>query len=100
MISTRNSVVSRDFATNHTDESLLEALKRQAKAQGKTSSEVIRDILQEVLTEQPLVTKTGHFRGRLKFPQKPGVAWRQQIRNRNWRSCSIGCWIPDHWLLI
>jgi len=72
--------------TNHTDESLVEALKRRAKAQGKTVSEVVREILQEALTEQPLATKTGHLRGRLKLPQKSDDPWRQQIRNRNWRS--------------
>lgn len=72
--------------TNHTDESLLEVLKRRAKAQGKTISEVVREILQEALTERPLATKTGHLRGGLKLPQKPGDPWRQQIHNRNWRS--------------
>ena len=76
----------RTTLTIRTDESLRNALARRAEAQGKTVSEIVREILEEALVERPLSAKTGHLRGGLKLPRKHSDRWRQQIRDRNWRS--------------
>ncbi len=76
----------RTTLTIRTDESLRKALARRAEAQGKTVSEIVREILEEALVERPLSAKTGHLRGGLKLRRKQSDRWRQQIRDRNWRS--------------
>ena len=76
----------RTTLTLRTDESLRKALARRAEAQGKTVSEIVREILEEALVERPLSAKIGHLRGGLKLPRKYSDRWRQQIRDRNWRS--------------
>jgi predicted transcriptional regulator len=68
------------------DEQLLDALRKRASAQGKTVSEVVREILEEKLVERPLATRAGHLRGRLDSDSAASDPWRQQLRERNWRS--------------
>jgi plasmid stability protein len=72
--------------TLRTDEALREALRQRAKAQGKSVSEVIREILENALAERPLAARAGHLKGKLQLPSSLDDPWRQQLRERNWRS--------------
>jgi plasmid stability protein len=71
--------------TIRTDEALREALAKRASAQGKTVSEVAREILRSALEERALEERTSHLKGRLRLGQKQTEAWRQSLRQRNWR---------------
>ena len=71
--------------TIRTDEALREALAKRASAQGKTVSEVAREILRSALEERALVERTGHLKGRLRLEKNQTEAWRQSLRQRNWR---------------
>lgn len=71
--------------TVRTDAELREALDRRAEAEGKTVSEVVREILERAVAERPLAQRIGHLRGRLRL-DSTGAAWRERLRERNWRS--------------
>jgi plasmid stability protein len=71
--------------TIRTDEALREALAKRASAQGKTVSEVAREILRSALEERALEERTSHLRGRLRLEKNQTEAWRQSLRERNWR---------------
>ena len=71
--------------TIRTDEDLRDALEERARAQGTTVSEVARTILRDALEARPLGERTGHLRGRLRLDREPTGAWRDRIRERNWR---------------
>jgi len=71
--------------TVRTDEELRQRLEDRAAAQGKTLSEVVREILRDAFEERRLETRTGHLRGRLDLPRKYSEAWRETLRERNWR---------------
>lgn len=74
--------------TVRTDESLRRRLEERAQAEGRTVSELVRDILREALEEgdRPLETRIGHLRGRLELRRSESEAWRNALRERNWRS--------------
>jgi len=72
--------------TIRTDDALHDALARRAKDQNKTVSAVVREILGQALIERPLAARIGHLRGGMKLPQQSSEPWRQQLRERNWRS--------------
>lgn len=72
--------------TVRTDEALREALASRAAASGKTISQLVREILENALSEQPVTTRAGHLKGKLKLPSKSGDEWRRQLQERNWRS--------------
>ncbi len=71
--------------TVRTDEALRRALRRRARALGKTTSALVREILEEALSEQSIGARAGHLKGRLDLPPDEDP-WRQQLRERNWRS--------------
>lgn len=75
----------RTTVTIRTDRGLRTALEDRARAQRKTVSEVAREILRAALEERPMESKTGHLRGRLALPSEHAEAWRQALRERNWR---------------
>ena len=72
--------------TIRTDESLRVALIERAEAQGKTLSEVVREILESALIDRPLEDRVGHLKGRLRTPSTSQEAWKERLRERNWRS--------------
>jgi plasmid stability protein len=76
----------RKTLTIRTDKDLRDALEERARANGSTVSAVARDILREALTEHPMSRRTGHLRGQLHLNRNAGGAWRDRIRERNWRS--------------
>jgi len=67
-------------------EALRDALDQRATASGKTVSRVVREILEEALTAGAFRERAGHLRGRLTLPRKASDAWRERLRQRNWRS--------------
>lgn len=71
--------------TVRTDEELRKRLEDRAAAQGKTVSEVVREILRDAVADHPLEIRTGHLRGRLELPRTDSGAWRETLRERNWR---------------
>lgn len=76
----------RTTLTIRTDEALREALAERARARGKTVSQIVREILEDALEERPLASRVGHLKGRLELPSRADDPWREQIRERNWRS--------------
>jgi len=72
--------------TVRTDETLRQALRRRAAAQGKTISTLVREILEDALAERSFAARAGHLKGRLDLPPADEDPWRQQLRERNWRS--------------
>jgi plasmid stability protein len=72
--------------TVRTDEALIEALRQRAESQGKTVSALVRELLEASLAERPLADKAGHLKGRLDLSDSDDDTWRQQLRERNWRS--------------
>ena len=75
----------RTTITIRTDEDLRNALEERAREQGTTVSEVARGILRDALEARPLGARTGHLRGRLRLDREPTGAWRERVRERNWR---------------
>jgi antitoxin component of RelBE/YafQ-DinJ toxin-antitoxin module len=72
--------------TIRADESLRKALADKAVASGMTLSQLIRQILEQALEERPLSYRAGQLKGRLQLAQRKPESWRQQLRDRNWRS--------------
>ena len=72
--------------TIRADESLREALDKKAALSGKTVSQVVREILEDALADRPLKARAGHLKGTLTLGGKTAEPWRQQLRQRNWRS--------------
>ena len=71
--------------TIRTDEALREALEQRASAQGKTLSEVAREILRGALADRALGGSTRHLKGRLDLQRTKSPAWRETLRQHNWR---------------
>jgi len=69
-----------------TDASLREALLERAEEQGKSLSRLVREILEEALAVRPMADRIGHLKGRLQLPGRRCEAWRERLRDRNWRS--------------
>ena len=65
---------------------MREALEERAQAQGLTVSELVRRLLEEAISERPLGQRAGHLKGRLELPQPGADPWRNQLRDRNWRT--------------
>ena len=89
MLNRRRRVTVYDMGhtlTIRTDEHLHKALRERAQILGKTVSALAREILNDALAERPLSARAGHLRGKLEIPAGTSDAWRQQIRERNWRS--------------
>lgn len=72
--------------TIRTDPDLREALEKKAAAQGKSLSRLVREILEDALVERPLEERISQLKGSLELPRKSTDSWRQEIRERNWRS--------------
>jgi len=72
--------------TIRTDEKLRQALAARAAAQSKTVSEFVREILEDAVAERPLAVRAGHLKGRLHNASGDADAWRESLRERNWRS--------------
>lgn len=68
------------------DESLERALRERAEAQGKTISEMALEILSRALLEPPLGKRTEHLKGSLELPSAGHETWREELRERNWRT--------------
>ena len=71
--------------TIRVDEALREALEERARAQGRTVSELAREILRNALEERALGERTSHLKGGLRLARKQPEAWRETLRQRNWR---------------
>ena len=71
--------------TIRADESLRDVLDKKAAATGKTVSALVREILEESLASRPLRVRAGHLKGRLRLPRNASEAWRQRLRQGNWR---------------
>jgi plasmid stability protein len=80
------TVFMRTTLTIRTDEKLRAALKERAAMQGKSVSEVAREILSEAVAERPLSERVGHLKGKLDLRASDTDAWRERLRERNWRS--------------
>ncbi|MCY3764573.1 MAG: ribbon-helix-helix protein, CopG family [Gemmatimonadetes bacterium] len=72
--------------TVRTDRTMREALEERAQAQGLTVSELVRRLLEEAISERPLAQRVGHLKGRLELSDPGGDAWRNRLRERNWRT--------------
>ena len=72
--------------TVRTDRTMREALEERAQAQGLTVSELVRRLLEEAISERPLAQRVGHLKGRLEFSEPGADAWRNRLRERNWRT--------------
>ena len=72
--------------TVRTDRTMREALEERALAQGLTVSELVRRLLAEAISERPLAQRAGHLRGRLELAEPGADAWRNHLRDRNWRT--------------
>jgi len=66
--------------------SLRRALGERAAASGRTVSELVREILEEAVSPRAVAERAGHVRGSLRLPGKGAEAWRERLRERNWRS--------------
>ncbi len=64
---------------------MREALEDRARAQGLTVSELVRRLLDDAISERPLGQRAGHLKGRLEPAGPDSDAWRDQLRERNWR---------------
>lgn len=71
--------------TVRTDRAMREALEDRARAQGLTVSELVRRLLDDAISERPLGQRAGHLKGRLEPAGPVSDAWRDQLRERNWR---------------
>ena len=60
-------------------------LRTKARALGKSESEFLREILDRELEERPLSVSLGHLKGALSLKNKRSDAWRDTLRERNWR---------------
>jgi hypothetical protein len=67
------------------DDDLRRALEARARAQGKTLSAMVRETLEDAVVERPFGSRVGHLRGRLRLPCPIAGAWREKLRERNWR---------------
>ncbi len=67
------------------DGDLRRALEARARAQGKSLSAMVREALEGAVAERPLGNRVGHLRGRLRLPSPVAGAWREKLRERNWR---------------
>jgi predicted DNA-binding protein len=63
-----------------------EKLRRKARLFGKTESEFLRDLLDRELEERPKFSALSRLKGALSLSDKKPNAWREEIRQRNWRS--------------
>lgn len=73
--------------TIRTDDDLRQALRQRAAADEKTVSQVVREILEEALMKPSMADRVGHLRGCLEAGSSEiDDPWRQQLRERNWRS--------------
>ena len=72
--------------TIRTDPALRKRLEARAAASGKSISVLVREILENALAERPLSARTSHVKARLSLPRRPAEAWRESLRDRNWRS--------------
>ena len=72
--------------TVRTDRNMREALEERAQAQGLTVSELVRRLLEEAISERPLAQRVGHLKGRLELSDPGADAWRNRLRERNWRT--------------
>ena len=64
---------------------MREALEERAGAQGLTVSELVRRVLADAISERPLAQRAGHLKGRLELADPDSDAWRNRLRERNWR---------------
>lgn len=71
--------------TVRTDELLRRKLEKRAAAGGKNLSQVVREILEAAVQEEPLESRIGHLRGRLRVDRSDDEPWRRRLRERNWR---------------
>lgn len=71
--------------TIRTGEELRARLEQRAREQGRTASDLAREILDAALAERPMAERTGHLRGRLQGVPAGDDAWRERLRQRNWR---------------
>lgn len=71
--------------TVRTDLAMRDALKERARAQGLTVSELVRRLLADAISDRPLGQRAGHLKGRLEPADPDSDAWRDQLRERNWR---------------
>jgi hypothetical protein len=74
----------RTTLTVRTGPDLRRALEDRARNAGKSISDFVREILEEAVTQRPVGQRTAHLRGCLELPDLAD-AWRNQIRDRNWR---------------
>ncbi|MDE2999697.1 MAG: ribbon-helix-helix protein, CopG family [Gemmatimonadota bacterium] len=72
--------------TVRTDRTMREALEERARAQGLTVSELVRRLLAEAISDRPLAQRAGHLKGRLDLSEPGADAWRNRLRERNWRT--------------
>ena len=71
--------------TVRTDEALRQALLKRAEEAGKSLSELVREILEEAVIDRPLGERTGQLKGRIRLTPAKSEAWRDRLRERNWR---------------
>ena len=67
------------------DAALREAIAERAAAQGKTISAFVREVLEQAVEDRPLQSRAGHLRGALDLSSAVDDAWRNRLRDRNWR---------------
>jgi plasmid stability protein len=65
---------------------LRRALQARARAQGKSLSATVREALEATVADGPVGTRVGHLRGRLELSPPSAGAWREKLRERNWRA--------------
>jgi predicted transcriptional regulator len=68
------------------DERQAKALQDAARRLGKSVSDIVREALDSALTERTIAARAGHVKGRVRLARRDGGAWRDTIRDRNWRS--------------
>lgn len=67
------------------DAALRDAIAERAAAQGKTISAFVREVLERAVEARPLESRAGHLRGALDLSGTADDAWRNRLRDRNWR---------------
>lgn len=68
------------------DEKRRKAVADAARREGKSVSDVVRDALDRSLADRPMAERAGHIKGGLRLARSRRSAWRDAIRERNWRA--------------
>lgn len=68
------------------DERRARRVADAARRLGKSASDIVREALDAALTDRTIAERSSHIEGRLRLDRHRSESWRDDLRERNWRT--------------